>query len=223
MGKFIVSEDFWELFPEAEIAIVSAKGIDNKGDFLEKLKSQINEVFSEDKEITINDWRKAYQNFKANQNITDSEALLETTAIISEAGKIDPLKDIYNSVSMTYGLPGRSDGIATFKGDMIFAKVKDGEPYLALADNKYDDTMPGEIVFIDDDGDMCRCWNWREGQRTIQTEDTADAFLIVESVDPNRRSDLKGAVDELARLIEKYLNGTTEIFYMNIKNKELKL
>jgi DNA/RNA-binding domain of Phe-tRNA-synthetase-like protein len=47
--------------------------------------------------------------------------------------------------------------------------------------------------------------------------------LIIESVDPNGSSDLKDAAEELARLIKKYLNGITEIFYMNSKNKELKL
>lgn len=222
MGKFIVSEDFWEQFPNAEIAIVSASGIKNRVAFLDKLRSEVNEVFCDGKETTINEWRKAYQNFKLDQNIPDSEALLKSAVKGSEVGEIDPLKDIYNSVAMTYGLPGKSDDIATFKGDMVFAKSKSGEPYIALGDYKYDSTLPGEIAFIDDDGDICRCWNWREGQRTIQTEDTADAFLIIESVNPNRINDLKDAAEELARLISKYLNGTTKIFYMNSKNKELK-
>lgn len=223
MGKFIVSKDFWELFPNAEVAIVSASGNKNSVAFLEKLRSEVNEVFCEGKETTINEWRKAYQKFKLDQNIPDSEALLKSAARGVEVEKVDPLKDIYNSVAMTYGLPGRRDDIATFKGDMVFTKTKSREPYIALGDYEYDNTLPGEIAFIDDDGDICRCWNWREGQRILQTEDTADAFLIIESVDPNRMSDLKNAAEELARLIRKYLNGTTEIFYMNSKNKELKL
>lgn len=223
MGKFIVSEDFWELFPNAEIAIVSASDIKNRVAFLERLRSDVNEVFCEGKETTINEWRKAYQSFKTDRNITDSEALLKSTARGMEVEKTEPLKEIYNSIAMTYGLPGRIGDIATFKGDMVFTKAKSGEPYIALGDYEHDNTLPGEIAFIDDDGDICRCWNWREGQRTIQTEDTADAFLIIESVDSNRISDLKNAAEELARLIRKYLNGTTEIFYMNSKNKELKL
>lgn len=151
MGKFIVSEDFWERFPEAEIAIVSAKFI------------------------------------------RDSEK----ENCLDEVCKIDPLMNIYSSISIAYGLPSRMEG--------------------------YENTMPGEIDFIDDDGCLCRCWNWCDSQRIIRTEDTADAFLIMESINPDRNRELKDAAEALAKLINKYLNGITAIYYMNKKNKEFKI
>ena len=52
---------------------------------------------------------------------------------------------------------------------------------------------------------MCRCWNWRDGQRTALTDDSANAILVVECVDPARRADLDGALDEFAALMERYL------------------
>ena len=46
MPKFIIKDDFWDIFPEAEISIVLAKGLDNsetgnantRPDMIENLK-----------------------------------------------------------------------------------------------------------------------------------------------------------------------------------------
>lgn len=58
---------------------------------------------------------------------------------------------------------------------------------------------------------MCRCWNWRDGQRTALTDDSANAILVVECVDPARRADLEAALDEFAALMERYLGASIEV------------
>ena len=45
---------------------------------------------------------------------------------------------------------------------------------------------PGELAYIDDAGAVCRCWNWRDGVRTALSDDSADAFLAIECVEPER-------------------------------------
>jgi len=55
------------------------------------------------------------------------------------------------------------------------------------------------------------------------TEDTRNAFLIIESVDPDRSSDLKAAAESLAELTVRYLGGTADITYMDISNRELEI
>ncbi len=47
----------------------------------------------------------------------------------------------------------------------------------------------------------------RDGQRTMLTEQTKNAFLIIESVDPERGEVLDAATQKLAELSEKYLGG----------------
>lgn len=236
MGSFIITEEFWELFPQAEIAIVLAKGIKNSEAFAEDVRPDIidllensnekakkfltEEVFSENKVIAV--WREAYQRFKTKKGARCSiEALLKRVEKGKGVGPLNPLVDIYNSVSLTYGLPCGGEDIDTFQGDMLLTKAVGGELFLALGDEEYDNALPGEIIYKDEEGAVCRCWNWRDGQRTMLTEDTANAFLIIESVDPDRSSDLKAAAEELARLTCKYLGGTAEIMYMNILNREI--
>ena len=60
-------------------------------------------------------------------------------------------------------------------------------------------------------GAVCRCWNWRDGQRTALTDDSRNAFLIIECVEPARVDDCRAAIDELAELAERYLGATIAV------------
>lgn len=238
MSKFIITEEFWELFPEAEIAVVLAKGINNSEEAAENVRPEIielleksnkeaekfltEETFSENKVISV--WRKAYQKFKTKKGVRCSiEALLKRVEKGPGVGTLNPLVDIYNSVSLMYGLPCGGEDIDTFTGNMLLTKATGDELFMALGDEEYSTALPGEIIYKDDEGAVCRCWNWRDGQRTMLTDDTKNAFLIIESVDPDRSTDLKSATELLAGLTIKYLGGTADITYMNISNRELEI
>ena len=236
MTKFIIAEAFWELFPEAKIAVVVANGIDNTEKYAASKREEINryllqsgqeaakylteEIFSENKVISV--WRKSYQQFKTKKGVRCSiEALLKRIEKGTGVSPINPLVDIYNAVSLAYGLPCGGEDLDTFQGDLLLTRAIGGEPFLALGDDDYDNALPGEIIYKDDAGAVCRCWNWRDGQRTMLTENTKNAFLIIESVDPERTQVLEAAAAALAAQVKKYLGGTVEITYMNIKNREL--
>lgn len=238
MSKFITTEDFWELFPKAEIAVVVAKGINNNEEFSEDVRPEIiemleksnkeakkfltEETFSNNKVISV--WRKAYQKFKTKKGVRCSiESLLKRVEKGHEVSTLNPLVDIYNSVSLIYGLPCGGEDIDTFKGNLFLTKATGDEPFMALGDEEYTTALPGEIIYKDDEGAVCRCWNWRDGQRTMLTEDTKNAFLIIESVDPDRSGDLKAATELLAELTAKYLGGNTSITYMNFSKRELEM
>jgi DNA/RNA-binding domain of Phe-tRNA-synthetase-like protein len=238
MTKFKITEEFWGVFPQAEIAVVLAKGIQNTEAHVANSRQEINElleksnkeatkflteeVFSENKVISV--WRQAYQQFKTKKGVRCSiEALLKRIEKGTGVSPINPLVDIYNAVSLTYGLPCGGEDIDTFKGDLLLTKADGGELFLALGDEDYDNALPGEIIYKDEEGAVCRCWNWRDGQRTMLTEHTVNAFLIIESVNPDRKDDLVAAAESLAELTTKYLGGSTEIALLNAANRELTL
>ena len=77
-----------------------------------------------------------------------------------------------------------------------------------------------KIVYKDDEGAICRCWNWRESVRTMLTEDTKNAFLCIELVDEKREKDFENALKELSQLVEENLGGKSEISILHINNKE---
>lgn len=238
MAKFIITDEFWEIFPKAEIAVVLVKGIKNTEAHVADVREEINEllkksnkeatkflteeVFSQNKVISV--WREAYQQFKTKKGVRCSiENLLKRIEKGTGVSPINPLVDIYNAVSLTYGLPCGGEDIDTFKGNLLLTKAVGGESFLALGDEEYDNALPEEIIYKDDEGAVCRCWNWRDGQRTMLTENTVNAFLIIESVNPDRSEDVAAATSLLASLTQKYLGGSTEIAYMNIVDRELTL
>ena len=79
-------------------------------------------------------------------------------------------------------------------------------------------TLEGELCYRDDAGAICRCWNWRDGERTALTDASQKAFLIIESVDPARADDLAAATDQLAAMVQQYLDA--DIFAKQIITRD---
>ena len=118
--------------------------------------------------------------------------------------------DIYNAVSLEYALPCGVEDIETFAGDLRLMVTEGGDPFQALGDEHPSETLRGEVCYLDDAGAVCRCWNWRDGVRTMLTERTTRAVAIIESVDPSRRADLEAALASLAGRVERLMGANID-------------
>ena len=231
MKKFIIEDDFWELFPNAKIGIITCNGIDNTIKDENQYKDMIsqgekealnhlpNEEFSSNEVIKV--WRDAIKNFKTKKGARSSiEALLKRVSTGKGLGTINPLVDIYNSISLKYAMPCGGEDMDKFIGDIRLTKATGDESFITLGSDKSEPPYEGEIVYKDDEGAICRCWNWRESVRTMLTEDTKNAFLCIELVDEKREKDFENALKELSQLVEENLGGKSEISILHINNKE---
>ncbi|HAT4125459.1 B3/4 domain-containing protein [Clostridium perfringens] len=231
MKKFIIEDDFWELFPNAKIGIITCNGIDNTikdenqyQDMLsqgekEALTHLPNEEFSSNEVIKV--WRDAFKRFKTKKGARSSiEALLKRVSTGKGLGTINPLVDIYNSISLKYAMPCGGEDMDKFIGDIRLTKATGDESFITLGSDKSEPPYEGEIVYKDDEGAICRCWNWRESVRTMLTEDTKNAFLCIELVDENREKEFENALKELSQLVEENLGGKSEISILHINNKK---
>lgn len=239
MSKFIIEKPVWDLFPELSVGIAVARGVDNSNAKEEELKAELaaaleaaNEeakqyltadVFSENEVIAV--WRKAYQQFKTKKGVRCSiEALLKRASKGNAVSNINPLVDIYNVISLKYGLPCGGEDIDAFVGDLRLTQTAEGnDAFLALGDEENDNTLPGEVCYLDDAGAVCRCFNWRDGVRTMLTENTKNAFLIIECVDPNRKAVMEKAIADLAEQIQNKLGGSVNTAVLTSENPEMEL
>ena len=213
MKKFIAEQSFWDLFPESEIGILVMEDIHNHPedpnpayDKINSLLESANQeavkfltdpVLSQNKVVAV--WREAFMKFKTKKGARSSiEALLRRVDKGNGVGPINPLVDLYNAISLTYGLPCGMEDLDAVKGDLRLTITYGGDDFLALGDEAPDPTLPGELCYLDDMGGVCRCWNWRDGQRTMLTEHTKRAIAVIESVDPGRHEELLEAVHALA-------------------------
>jgi DNA/RNA-binding domain of Phe-tRNA-synthetase-like protein len=234
MKNFIVENMFWEVFPEARIGVVVFHGIDNTIKEMDQYAEIIRDSerqalnFLKEADFSSNDvikvWRDAFQKFKTKKGARSSiEALLKRVYKGDHIGTINPLVDLYNAISLKYALPCGGEDIDTFIGDIRLTKAEGNEPFITLGSEANEPPYLGEIVYKDDEGAICRCWNWRESVRTMLTEETKNAFLCIELVEISRVEDLKDALAELADLVEKNLGGTYKISILDLNNREISI
>ncbi|WP_027108362.1 B3/B4 domain-containing protein [Lacticigenium naphthae] len=216
MKKISIDQSFWEVFPEAHIYVLEVFGISNKEDntdlnreeLLNKAKEEAKkhvqeEPFSSNKIIA--EWREAFREFKTKKGARSSiEALLKRAAQDHTFSPINPLVDIYNSVSLKYGVPCGGEDVSEIQGDLKLGKAIGGEAFKPLGADKDAPALPGEIIYYDEEGAVCRCLNWREAQRTMLTEETKDAVMFLEAIKATQYEQTELAANELKHLIDQY-------------------
>ena len=234
MKNFVIEDDFWSLFPSVKIGVVICNGIDNtirneEGymDMIlkaekESLKYLQNAEFSNNE--VIKTWREAFQKFKTKKGARSSiEALLKRVHNGNHIGNINPLVDIYNSISLRYALPCGGEDIDKFNGNIRLTKAIGDEEFIPLGTDENSPPYEGEIVYKDNIGAICRCWNWRESLRTMLTEKTNNAFLCIELTDEKRQVEFEDALKELEKLVKDNLGGETQISILDANNKNVEI
>ena len=232
MKKFILEKPFLDLFPNAEIGILVLNGINNQPESEDKYASWLRECEALSAKYTgaeewldnpvINVWREAFKLFKTKKGARCSiEALLKRVKNGSEIGCINPLVDIYNGISLKYGMPIGGENIDKFDGDMRLTIADGGEYFVTYGSDKDEPALQGEVIYKDNTGAICRCWNWRESVRTMLTEDVSNAFMIIEQVDNSRHEELESALDELKEMVENNLGGKAVKFICNAEKPEI--
>lgn len=79
------------------------------------------------------------------------------------------------------------------------------------------------MIYFDDHGAVCRCLNWREAQRTMLTEETKDAVLIIETINEEQTSRDREAMLELHTKIGKYFGVSGKISHLTTTNPILEI
>ncbi|RSJ09420.1 B3/4 domain protein [Streptococcus intermedius] len=234
--KVIVEKEFWELFPQAQISIMVVKGLDNSVDESKDtyFKSLLNkgskraETFIEDntftQNIVIQEWRNAFSKFRTKKGARSSiEALLKRVSQGREFNPINPLVDLYNSVSLSYAVPCGGEDMAKIQGDLHLGKAEGGEAFFPLGAETDAPALPEEIIYYDDEGAVCRCFNWREAQRTMLTEGTTDAVLVIEAINEDQAKRAQVAMNELKSLVEDYFGVKGEITNLTINQPSVEM
>lgn len=234
--KVLVDANFWEIFPDAQISILSVKGLNNRvdeakdpyfQDLLNQASKKALEFLPEDnftQNQVIQDWREAFTKFKTKKGARSSiEALLKRVSQGREFRPINPLVDLYNSISLSYALPCGGEDLACIEGDLHLGKAKGGEAFFPLGAEEDAPALAEEIIYYDGAGAVCRNFNWREAKRTMLTEDTKNAVLVIEAITEEQKARAKEAVEALNELIEAYFGVAGQVTHLTSENSEVEL
>lgn len=137
MQTVTVDKNFWELFPEAQLYTLVVNNMDNHAHDLVPYQELLKEAFKASEKFLVEDdfkenfviseWRDIFTQFKKKKGARSSiEALLKRVAQGKELAPINPLVDIYNSISLRYGVPCGGEDLDKINGDLHLGLAKGG-------------------------------------------------------------------------------------------------
>jgi DNA/RNA-binding domain of Phe-tRNA-synthetase-like protein len=230
-----IADIIFDEYPDLILGIVTAHNIDNLQDkaeiteMLRQAEAALSGKFGSTPVIEhpyIATWREAYRKFGAKPKDYPSSVENLTRRVLNGAtiGHINNLVSLYNTISLRHILPVGGEDLDKIVGDVLLTRTGNDEPAVFLLGEK-ETRAPraGEIIYKDEVGAICRRWNWKEADRTKLTQETKNAFLVIETLPPVPRDTVEIAIRELADLVQQYCGGTVSTVFLDKDNREVKL
>ena len=120
--------------------------------------------------------------------------------------------DIYNTVSLTYALPVGGEDLHAIEGNLRL-KVTDGGDATTCHSARRRTTRrcPASSPTSMMRAPCAAAGTGATAFARRSSDDSADAFLAIECVEPERMGDCQAAIDRLAELLERYLGATVVV------------
>ncbi len=230
-----ITDSVLGLFPETSVGIAVARGVDNRrtdraiGDELAREEDALRQRIGDaplTEHLHIAPWREAYRRFgsKPKKYQSSIENLVRRVRQGEPLRRINPIVDLYNTVSMRFLVPVGGEDLDAICGDIVLAVAGDDEsPVRLLGEPEACAPGAGEIIYKDDVGAICRRWNWKEADRTKLTPETTNVILVIEALPPVPQSTVKDALDALATLIQSHCGGEVTTSVLDRESRSMRL
>lgn len=200
----IIDPKIFEMFPDFFISSIVVRGASNTG---ETIADFTNKPEKELIDAHLQSWADAYRKFGEKHKKTPSSAyaLIKRYEKTGELPVINPIVDLYNRISIDFGIPAGGEDIDKYQG-MPRLIVSDGtDPFKTTKSGEAITENPreGEIIWRDDIGVTCRRWNWRQDPRTRINEASTNFWFVLEALPPFDADVVKAATLALVEGIRK--------------------
>ena len=220
MTHLRVDPEIFKRYPDLLLGLLVLTGVENGGrhdDLDRQLGAAQAKVRQDLAGVTLSEhpnvapWRGAYRaiGVKAKQYPSSLENLLRRVLKGEELRSINPLVDLYNVVSLRHLVPVGGEDLDALRGDLRLRVAGEDEPAVVLlGDNEAKPPKPGEVMYADDAGAVCRRFNWKEAERSKLIGNTERAVLVVEALPPVTEEKLQNALHDLTELAERFCGAT---------------
>ena len=216
---FSIHKELFEILPDLTIGMVVAKGVDNThpskeiDDLLAKAVEEVKKNFVGDKaqeHQRIKPWRTAFSKLGISGSKFPSsiESMARRILKGDPFPKINPLVDLYNSVSLRFLVPMGGHDLDTLEGNIHLRFTEGWEPFTPMGGGETVTLPKGELVYRDDREVLTRNWVWRQCEKDKATEKTKNIFIPVDVLGEVGRGRADEIILELSQLIPRYLGGT---------------
>jgi len=225
MQKFRIEKDVFGLFPELQIAVMVFRNIDNTDKGRDSfLRDACDKVYEKIKDLDtlhphIEDYSQAMKKIKRKKgSLASIESMAKRIKKGEYIGSVNPVVDLYNSISLYYLFTCGGEDLDKIRGDMVLGFASGEEDFIPLGSCENSPPREGELIYRDDIGAVVRSWLWREADRTKITHESKNVLLYMELVNENRVKEFEEAINKLHQLILNELGGIGSI---NILTKQL--
>lgn len=203
-------------FPEAEIRLLVARGLDNTVPFADlggiEARVAAGWVPYDETGPEVGSWHAAFRAFGTNpRRIRPSvDALGRRLARTGRLPRINPAVDAYNLVSVTYGIPVGAFDLDRVPSPIVVRYAADGDEFTPLGEpDVVEKPNPGEVVYAAGGTVLTRHWNHRDADLTKVTDASTDVVFLLERVSAAVGT-LPEAVAALAALLRPHA-GSVEL------------
>jgi len=225
---FSIQKEIFDILPDLTIGMVVVKGVDNThpskeiDDLLTQAVEEVKKNFVSDKaqeHPRIKPWRTAFSKLGISGSKFPSsiESMARRILKGDPFPKINPLVDLYNSVSLRFLVPMGGHDLDTIMGNIHLRFAEGWEPFTPMGGGETVTVSKGELVYRDDREVLTRNWVWRQCDKDKATEKTKNIFIPIDVLGEVGRERAVEITLELSQLIPRYLGGT---LLSGILNKE---
>jgi DNA/RNA-binding domain of Phe-tRNA-synthetase-like protein len=225
---FSIQKELFHILPDLTIGMVVVMDVDNTHPSreIETLLSQAIEemkrnfiVDKAQEHARIKPWRTAFSKLSISGSKFPSsiESMAKRILRGDPFPRINPLVDLYNSLSLRYLVPMGGHDLNTIKGNIYLKFAEGWEPFTPMGGGETMIVPKGEVVYRDDQEVLTRNWVWRQCEKDKATERTKNIFIPIDVLGEVGRERAEEIVRELSELIPRYLGGT---LFSAILNKE---
>jgi DNA/RNA-binding domain of Phe-tRNA-synthetase-like protein len=217
--EFTVQKELFDLLPDLILGVVVASGIDNTrasrdiDSLLLQVIEETRKNFGVDKpqdHPRINPWRNAFTKLGISGSKFPSsiESMARRILKGDPFPRINPLVDLYNSVSIRHLVPMGGHDLDTLEGDIALRFAEGSEPFTPMGGGETVTVPKGELVYRDGREVLTRNWVWRQCEKDKATEKTKNIFIPIDVLGEVGKDVAVAIVEDLSSLIPGHLGGS---------------
>jgi DNA/RNA-binding domain of Phe-tRNA-synthetase-like protein len=216
---FSIQKELFDLLPDLTIGVVVATRLDNSRPapevehFLVQTLENLRRNFPTEKvqdHPRIKPWRAAFSKLGLSGSKFPSSIESMGRRIVrgDPFPRINPLVDLYNSISLKHLVPMGGHDLDTLEGNIALRFAEGWEPFIPMGGGERITVPKGELVYRDDQDVLTRNWVWRQCEKDKTTEKTKNIFIPIDVLGEVGRERADEIVRELSDLIPRYFEGS---------------
>jgi DNA/RNA-binding domain of Phe-tRNA-synthetase-like protein len=225
---FSIQKELFDLLPDLTLGVVVASGLDNThpsseiDQLLQRAIEGLQKNFAGDKaqdHPRIKPWRTAFAKLALSGSKFPSSVESMARRILKgdPFPKINPLVNLYNSVSLKYLVPMGGHDLDTLQGNIHLRFAEGWEPFTPMGGGEKIVVPKGELVYRDDQEVLTRNWVWRQCDKDKATEQTRNIFIPIDVLGEVGCQRVDEIIYELSEKIPKFFGGS---IFSTILNRE---